>query len=131
MQAEKLGVNISEANSFVYDGLFRTITNANFDRAVFVREIKKGLSLRNKIKKAASAAGAEFIGNLPDCAVWSADSEAEFEIKSATVGVLATENEDVRSLRELLIYGLKGIAAYAEHAANLDYENAEVFQFYV
>ena len=129
VQAEKLGVNVDAANSFVYNGLFRTITNANFDKAVFIKDVEEGLKLRDQIKAAAEHAGADFSGDLPDCAVWSAASEAEFDIKAAVVGVLSTENEDVRSLRELLTYGLKGMAAYAEHAANLGYENTEVFSF--
>ena len=129
VEAEKIGVNINAANKFVYNGLFMTITNANFDKAVFVKEIAEGLKLRESLRKAAIEAGADFSGDLPDCALWSAASEAEYDIKAATVGVLATENEDVRSLRELLIYGLKGIAAYAEHAANLNYENPAVFSF--
>ncbi|HAK44569.1 MAG TPA: hydroxylamine reductase, partial [Spirochaeta sp.] len=82
VEAEKLGINVSEANSFVYNGLFRTITNANFDKQVFVTAVKEGLKLRDSVKKAAEFAGADFSGDLPDCAVWSADSEAEFEIKS-------------------------------------------------
>ena len=129
VEAEKLGVDVKDANEFVYNGLFKTITNANFDKQVFIDDVKAGLILRDTIKKAAEDAGADFSGNLPDCALWSAKTEAEFEIKSATVGVLSTENEDVRSLRELLIYGVKGMAAYAEHAANLGYENPEVFSF--
>ncbi|MBI9105800.1 MAG: hydroxylamine reductase [Spirochaetales bacterium] len=126
--ASEKGISDAEVNKFVYDGLFKTITNANFDKAVFVADVKKGLKLRDRMKEAAGAAVAE-ISDLPDCCVWTAATEAEFDIKSAMVGVLATENEDVRSLRELIIYGLKGIAAYAEHAGNLGYENPEVFEF--
>ena len=127
--AEKLGINLTEINRFVYNGLFMTITNANFDRKVFVSSISEGLKLRQKIRKQAEQAGADFSGKLPDCALWEAESETEYDIKSAGIGVLSTENEDIRSLRELLTYGLKGMAAYAEHAANLGYENPDVFSF--
>ncbi len=129
VEAEEIGVKTDDMDRFVYNGLFKTITNANFDKSVFVKDVTEGLKLRDKLKKSVVDAGADFSKRLPDCAVWTAGSEAEYDIKAATVGVLATENEDVRSLRELLTYGLKGIAAYAEHAANLGYENPDIFRF--
>ncbi len=125
--AEKAGDNsVTDAatDKFMYDSLFKTITNANFDKAVFVKAVKEALAIRDSLKSRVTVDG-----SLPDCAVWSPKTEAEYEIKAATVGVLATENEDVRSLRELLVYGLKGMAAYAEHAANLGYFNDSVFSF--
>ncbi len=129
MESEKAGVKPAGVDRFVYEGLFRTITNANFNTKVFVEQITAGLKLREKVKQAALSAGAVFPENLPDCAVWTASNEAEYELKASSVGILATEDEDVRSLRELLVYGLKGMAAYAEHAANLEYENPEIFSF--
>ncbi len=68
------------------------------------------------------------MANLPECATWTGTPE-EFESKSINVGVLKTENEDVRSLRELVIYGIKGMAAYADHAFNLGYENNEIYAY--
>jgi hydroxylamine reductase len=67
------GVSDAEVNKFVYNGLFKTITNANFDKAVFIADIKKGLELRDRMKKTAGAAVAQ-ISDLPDCCVWSAET---------------------------------------------------------
>ena len=66
---------------------------------------------------------------MPDAATWTADNVIEFDAKAEKVGVLATENEDIRSLRELIIYGLKGLSAYMKHAMNLGYNNEEVHGF--
>jgi hydroxylamine reductase len=108
-----------------------TITNANWDKTVFIEKIKEGIKLREEIKSQLLKAGGALPKNLPDCATWKAETEVEFETKanSFEVGVLATENEDVRSLRELLTYGIKGIAAYVEHSFNLSYENKEIYAF--
>lgn len=127
--ARQKGHEDAEVNKFIFDGLFATITNANFDRDVFVARVRKGLELRQKIKEAAEKLGAELPSPLPEAATWYADSEEAFEEKSVEVGVLSTENEDVRSLRELIIYGVKGLAAYTEHAYNLDEENPELYAF--
>jgi len=81
--------------------------------------IREALKLRDAWKARASAASA---GQLPECAVWSADTEEKIRMKAAYVGVLATANEDIRSLRELVTYGMKGVAAYAHHAAELGHE---------
>lgn len=129
VKAREAGVELQETDKTIMDGLFATITNANFDRAVFVERIASSLKLRDQIRKEAEAKGVVFSGTLPDAAVWTGTTEEEFEEKSHSVGVLATENEDVRSLRELLTYGLKGMAAYAEHAFQLGYVDASVFAF--
>ena len=105
-----------------------TITNANFDKARFIERITKALELREVIKAELVNAGGVIDGNLPECATWTGTAE-EFESKSMNVGVLKTENEDVRSLRELVIYGIKGMAAYAEHAYNLGYEKNDIYAF--
>jgi hydroxylamine reductase len=73
--------------------------------------------------------GQDYTEPLPDSATWFSDDAAGFQEKAKTVGVLATENEDVRSLRELLILGIKGVAAYADHAAVLGFEKEEIYQF--
>lgn len=127
-RARELGVENAEVNKFVVDGLFMTITNANFDKARFIERISKALELREVIKKELVNAGGAIDGNLPECATWTGTAE-EFESKSMNVGVLKTENEDVRSLRELLVYGIKGMAAYAEHAYNLGYEKNDIYAF--
>ena len=125
-----LGVEYKAADKFVFDGLFMTITNANFDDARFIDAIKVGLKVREDAKNAYFAAGGDKeIKNLHESATWTGNTVEEFEAKNKSIGVLATENEDVRSLRELVIYGIKGIAAYVEHAYNLKYEDAETCAF--
>lgn len=128
LAARAAGINNAAADAFIMESLFATITNANFTKADFIARIKRGLELREQIKNELAAAGkAATVAH--DSATWSASSDAEFEAKALRVGVLATENEDVRSLRELLTYGLKGMAAYAEHAYTLGYAQDEIFAF--
>jgi len=126
--ARELGIENEEVNKFVANGLFMTITNANFDKARFIETIIKALELREIIKSELVNAGGVIDSNLHECATWKG-SAAEFESKSMNVGVLKTENEDVRSLRELVIYGIKGIAAYTEHGYNLGYEGNDIYAF--
>lgn len=127
-KAKELGVETPEVDHYIMNGLFMTITNANFDNQAFIDEIKKGLKLRDQVRAKAEEAGAEF-GELYEGATWTPKNEDDFYQKAEEVGVLETENEDVRSLRELITYGVKGMAAYAEHGYNLDYENQEVYDF--
>jgi len=124
--AEQAGMVDKEVGHYVAKALFTTITNVSFDDDRLIDIIKQGLSLRDEIKNKYNISGA-----LHDCAVWNADTKDEFLKKSETVGVLATENEDVRSLHELLIYGLKGVAAYADHAAVLGFEDQTVFDYLI
>lgn len=117
-----------EVDCLLTDGLFVTITNANFDYQSIMIKTREAFRLRDKLaQRMAKAGGAPHL--LPDCAVWAGHTEAELVAKADIVGVLSTANEDIRSLRELLIYGLKGIAAYAHHARNLGYEKKEVYRF--
>jgi hydroxylamine reductase len=126
------GIRFPKANHFMLNGLFMTITNVNFDDEAFIKEIKEALVLREEIKKELTDKGVT-LGKLHDAAVFTVQNDAELLAKadSAQVGVLATKDEDIRSLRELITYGLKGIAAYAEHALNLGKENEEVQDFIV
>ena len=127
-RATKAGLNTNAVDKFVFEGLFMTITNANFDTVRFVAKIKDAFAIRESIKNQVIAAGVNVDDIKYEGAFWKAD-EAEFDAKATTVGVLSTTNEDVRSLRELLIYGLKGMAAYAEHAYNLGETNPAIFEF--
>ncbi len=113
-----------EVNHYITINLFTTITNANFDDEVFYNRVFETLDLKNKLIAKVSNKS-----NLAEAALWSADTKEEFDKKASTVGVLATENEDVRSLRELIIYGLKGLAAYLKHANELNYDSEEVCAF--
>ncbi len=130
-RARKLDLNTEEVDKFIVDSLFTTITNANFDKGHFVERIKKALELRNDLKERLVAAGKNAENITHDSALWFADSREAFEEKAAHVGILSTENEDVRSLRELLIYGLKGMAAYHHHALNLKHEDKNIYDFIV
>ncbi len=123
--SSKTGNEKKEAGDFISKALFATITNANFDDDRFVELIKDGLKLRDEIK------GSSSIDSSDDCVNWTGNSLDDFVKKAGSVGVLATENEDVRSLRELLIYGLKGMAAYTHHAAVLGYEDQAIYDFII
>lgn len=120
----------TKINRFIVESLFMTITNANFDKERFVERILQTIALREKIETEAKAKGIT-VEKCPDCDCmsWSSNSVEEMEAKAATVGVLHTKNEDIRSLRELLIYGIKGMAAYAEHASNLGFEDESIHEF--
>ena len=116
--------DLGSVNHEVLKSLFMTITNANFDDGAFEQEIKNMMALRNDLhSKAGNPA------DLHDAAKFEAGSKDDMLAKAASVGVLATENEDVRSLRELIIYGVKGLAAYAHHALNLGKEKEELYDF--
>ncbi len=114
-------------NKFVFDGLFSTITNANFDKQVIANRVTRGLELRNKLREEAKKQGVKVDESFEGC-TWEGKPE-EYEAKALTIGILAETNEDVRSLQQLITFGVKGIAAYAEHAYNLGHENVEVYAF--
>jgi len=130
---KEMGAGERSNDDFIAQGLFATITNANWDDARFTAMITEGLQRRDQVQSKFLAAykeknGSDFDAALPEAATWTADSSA-FAEKARTIGVLATENEDVRSLRELLIIGLKGVAAYADHAALLGFQKDEINDF--
>ena len=115
--------NLHDANHQVLNSLFMTITNANFDDASIEAQIRKVLSLRDELKKIVNSS------ELHDAASFTVDTREAMLVKASSIGVLSTENEDVRSLREMITYGLKGMAAYAEHALNLGKKNLEIYAF--
>jgi len=112
-----------KANKFIIEGLFSTITNTNFNKQYFMDRILKALEIRDELKDEYS------VQNSHDSVTWHSTDEEEIMKKAEEVGVLNTENEDIRSLRELLIYGLKGVAAYYHHAAVLGEEDNEITNF--
>lgn len=113
----------SEINHLITLNLFTTITNANFDKEVITERIKITLSKKQELLQKVRN-----VQMLPEAAVWNG-SEENFDAKAAQVGVLATENEDIRSLRELITYGLKGLSAYSKHANVLLKDSEEVEAF--
>ena len=123
----------NKVNRYLINSLFITITNANFDDDAILDEIKVGLKLREELKALATdeeKKEAEKYG--VDLVNWYYESDEDlikFSENQSVVGVIRTENEDIRSLRELVMYGLKGMAAYAEHAFNLGKTSEEIFAF--
>ena len=111
-------------NHLITLNLFTTITNANFDEDVFIAKIKETIKLKDALLEQLSDKS-----GLSEAALWSTQDDEEIRAKGRLVGVLNTENEDVRSLRELTIYGLKGLSAYSKHANVLGFDNEEVDTF--
>ncbi len=113
----------AEINHLVTVNLFITITNVNFDRETIIRAIVHTLNVkRSLLTQLTNTTG------LPEAATWDAQ-QSDFDVKAATVGVLSTADEDIRSLRELIVYGLKGLAAYSKHANALMQDDAEIDAF--
>lgn len=115
---------IQKHGRFVTQALFATITNANFDDVKIIALIKQGLAIKRELQQAGTGAECRH-----DAALWFSDDVDEFYSKALEIGVLSEGNEDIRSLRELLVYGLKGIAAYAEHAAVLGFQDDTIYHF--
>ncbi len=123
-QLRSEGVKINtDINHLITLNLFVTITNANFDKEAIVSRIQASLKLKKELLKQLSDTS-----TLPSAALWQG-LEASYEAKAAEVGVLSTKDEDIRSLRELITYGLKGLSAYSKHANALlrDDENVDAF----
>ncbi|MGP1441693.1 MAG: hydroxylamine reductase [Anaerovoracaceae bacterium] len=118
------GKNVcSGLNRLITENLFSTITNANFDNEVIIRRIADTLE-----RKRENLEQVHNKSSLPEAALWDGD-ESVFPAKAAVVGVLATKNEDIRSLRELIVYGVKGLCAYNKHANALEQSDSEVDAF--
>lgn len=115
--------NLGEVNHEVLKSLFITITNANFDESAIEKQIHHMIALRDNLKQMNSNT------YFTDAAIFSVSHRNSMLEKASAIGVLSTENEDVRSLRELITYGLKGMAAYTHHALNIGKENLEINEF--
>ena len=113
-----------EVNHLITINLFTTITNANFDDAIFYDRVKTTLHIKDDL-----LAKLDNKENLSEAALWTASTVEEMDAKAPLVGVLATENEDIRSLRELIIYGIKGLSAYMKHANALGYDDEAINAF--
>ena len=113
-----------EVNHLITINLFTTITNANFDDAIFYDRVKTTLHIKDDL-----LAKLDNKENLSEAALWTASTKEEMDAKAPLVGVLATENEDIRSLRELIIYGIKGLSAYMKHANALGYDDEAINAF--
>lgn len=126
-RARAAGLTVpQDVGIFVNQALFTTVTNTNFNE----ENVTEWIQNAQKVKKDLFNAVKDKIDtDLPACATWYSDDTASYKSVAQGVGIMATENEDVRSLRELLIIGLKGIAAYADHAAVLGATNDDIFNF--
>ena len=124
VQLRSEGTEVSaHINELITRNLFTTITNVNFDPEAIQARIRETLDVRRGM-----TAQIKDKSCLPEAALWDGDTE-EFPAKAAQVGVLSEKNEDIRSLKELVTYGLKGLAAYSRHAAVLHYENPDIHAF--
>jgi len=127
----KIGIRDSEADIFTIEALFTTVTNVNFDSQAIIAVIKKGDTLKKRLSKLLIDSGAD-INNFPEAARFTIGStETEMIAQGAEYGILSEQpNEDIRSLQQLLTYGLKGMAAYADHAYILGKTDDAIFAFF-
>ncbi len=127
LSAEKLGGAVSrEVGQLISESLFVTVTNTNFDEEAIVAQINKTLAMRDELNAK--------LDKLPnhDAAHWSGTSRETFLAKALVVGIGSlSENEDLRSLKSLVLYGVKGLAAYTDHAAVLGYHDDTIYAFYL
>jgi len=133
-EEKDLTLEHEEADVFVTESLFSTITNANFDPRWFEDRIGEAIQVREELAELYASAHQEEYGvlpeiDLPEAATWESDDPADLWKKGEQVGVLATAEEEIRSLRELLTYGIKGIAAYTDHAYILSEKDEKIFDF--
>jgi hydroxylamine reductase len=124
LKAREYGLNEEATNRFVLDGFFATLTNTNFDKKAIESYIKKGFEIRDSIKTKLPPGMLPSEKDLPAVAMVTPEN-----IESMDIAVHSTQDEDIRSLRELLTYGLKGLAAYAHHAYILGYKDESIYEF--
>ncbi|MCP3967181.1 MAG: hydroxylamine reductase [Lentisphaerae bacterium] len=132
VKASKLDIYDEETAYFVAKGLFTTITNANFDKHFFINAVKEAVLLRNGLRdKYCKVKGRDCGSFLPECATWEPESDVEIEAKaeSGTGGWLEIKDEDIRSLKATILYGLKGISAYLEHGYQIVKGGKDIFLF--
>ena len=122
-EASKEGKDTLTADLFLMEGLFKLVTNANFDDEVFEQSIVEGIALREGLKR-----GLDSVLN-EDITTWAVNVKSDIVTKALSVGVLSMEDEDIRSIREIVMTGLMGISAYHSHAHKLGYMDEEIFAF--
>ena len=124
IEARKKGIDTNVESKQITNGLFITITNANFDNAAIMKAINDCIALRDNLKIKAS------INEKNDALDWKGTSEADFNEKAKQVSTLFFDkDEDIRALKQYTLFGVKGIAAYAEHAFNLGFEEQDIYNF--
>lgn len=128
-EARKASITDARTGMALVQGLFATITNANFDKAVFIRKIRDAVGIRDDLKNKLDAAGLTLADDAPECVFFDAETEQEMLESWSAASFLSIENADVRALRSLVIFGLKGMAAYVEHAENLGKNDDAIIEF--
>ncbi len=124
IEARKNGISTLAESKHITNCLFMTITNANFDDRAILQAIRECIDLRDQLKKKVT------IPEKHDAISWTASTEVEFHEKAKTVGTLTyAADEDVRALKQYALFGIKGMAAYTEHAFNLGFEQDDIFDF--
>ncbi|HTZ18439.1 MAG TPA: hydroxylamine reductase [Dissulfurispiraceae bacterium] len=131
VEARKAGINDREADVFVVKALFSTLTNVDFDPARFVEMIKKCVGLRESLKSKLASAGKDITFTSGPATFKPGHSTADLIKQGEQAGIMSTgsDNPDIRSLQHILLYGLKGVAAYADHAQILGQEDDKVYAF--
>lgn len=128
-EGRKKGIVDAAVGKALIEGLFATITNANFDKDVFIGRIRDAIGLREELKKRLSSKGVSLPAKIDGSVTFNGFTEKEMLDAWTASSFLAIENPDVRALRSLVIFGLKGMAAYMEHAINLGKNNPQVIEF--
>ena len=122
------GEDLAEVDFYLLDSLFKTITNCNFDDAAIIASIKKGLELRDGLKKIIDGKELKVERKYKELFKFEYENDEKALKYAEKVGVLRTDDEDIRSLREMIVYGLKGISAYTEHAYRLGKQNPKIYE---
>ena len=124
IEARKQGIDTNAESKHIANCLFMTITNANFDDKSIIQAIKEAIKYRDELKSKVKIAE-----NHPSIN-WSGKTDEDFNAKAKEVGTLTYDsNEDIRGLKQYVLFGIKGMAAYAEHAFNLGFEEQEIYNF--
>lgn len=124
IEARKKGIDTNPESKHITNCLFMTITNANFDDKSIIRAIRDCIDYREGLKKKVS------VSDKHDSVVWNATGDQELYDKARLVGTLTYDSdEDIRALKQYALFGVKGMAAYAEHAFNLGFEDPEIYDF--
>ncbi len=124
IEARNRGIDTNAESKHITNCLFMTITNANFDDAIIIRDLRKSFEYRNNLKTKVS------INESHDSVNWEPSSDEELYKKAETIGTLTYDADiDIRGLKQYVLFGIKGMAAYAEHAFNLGYEEQDIYNF--
>ncbi len=124
LKTRQQGLHTNAESKHITNCLFTTITNANFDDESILQAIKDCIDYRDKLKLQVN------VSSTHDSISWNGDSEADFHQKAKEVGTLSYDtDEDIRGLKQYVLYGIKGMAAYVEHAFNLGFEEEEIYNF--